>query len=345
MKAPKTIPRSVASDPPTNYHELVRRGLRHCQDLGGDLWTDYNEHDPGVTILEQLCYALTELSYRTDFEIPDILAAPPGGRQPEQTLYTGDRILTCNPVTACDYRKLLYDRIKGLKNAWLVPVTDHPLGIEGLYRILVETREEVEDPAEREAIAQNVKRLMRTVRNLGEDLDEVSILKPQPIRVEATIEIGPKVDPANVLAQVLFAIQNSLIPFPQVQLIDELFRTLPPDQIWNGPLLKHGALDQASLTQMKTAIRVEEIAHIILQVPGVKRVKHLRAGTPPAALSTDPIAIRADHVPRLDPPILHLQPGYAIDVELEGGFKAAVNSRAVWSKIHQLEADMRKNIA
>src|SRR5262249_34006412 len=166
-----------------------------------------------------------------------------------------------------------------------------------------------------------------------------------PIRVEATIEIGPNVDPANVLAQVLFAIQNSLIPFPQVQLIDELFRTMPPDQIWNGPLLKHGALDQASLVQLKSAIKVEEIAHIILQIPGVKRVKNLRAGTPPAALSTEPITIREDHVPRLDPPILNLQPSYPIDVELEGGFKCAVNSRGVWSKIHQLEANMRKNIA
>src|SRR5215475_13185813 len=105
MKAPITIPRSAASDTCTNYHELLRRGLRHCQELGGDLWTDYNEHDPGVTILEQLCFALTDLSYRTDFDVPDILATPPGVPQPQQALYTGDQALTCNPLTAIDYRK------------------------------------------------------------------------------------------------------------------------------------------------------------------------------------------------------------------------------------------------
>jgi hypothetical protein len=346
MKQPITIPRSGTLDTCTNYHELLGRGLAYCRELGGDLWTDFNEHDPGVTILEQLCYALTDLSYRTDFEIPDILAVPSGATQPEQPLYAGDRILTCNPLTSSDYRKLLYDRIKGLKNAWLVPVTDHPHGVEGLYRVLVETREEITEEPEIRKIQSAVRELMQTVRNLGEDVDEVSILKPQPVRVQATIEVGAKTDPANVLAQVLFAIQNSMIPFPQVQLVDELFREqVSPDQIWNGPLLNHGALDRQSLTPLKEMIQVEEIAHIILQVPGVKSVKNLVAGSPDGPLSCDPVAIRQGHVPRLDPPILCPQPFYTISVELEGGFKSVVNSRAVWSKIQELETGMRKNIA
>jgi len=366
MQQPKTIPRAGTLDTCTNYRELLNRGLDYCQHLGGDLWTDYNEHDPGVTILEQLCYALTDLSYRTNFDIADILAAAPGARQPEQPLYTGDRVLPCNALTAFDYRKLLYDRIRGLKNAWLVPVKDHHLGIAGLYRILVEVREEVTDESEMERIRQEVVEIMRQARNLAEDLHEVRILKPQPIRVEGTIEIDSKAEPANVLAQVLFAIQNSMIPFPQVQLVDELFRdAVPPDQIWNGPLLNHGALDYQSLMEFKKSVSVDEIAHIILQVPGVKRVKDMVAGSPPGELSRKPIAIREGHVPRLDPrraisgqspdqegplpggtpSILTPQHSYSINVELEGGFSSAVNSRAVWSKIQELEISMRKNIA
>ena len=31
------------------------------QELCGETWTDYNLHDPGVSILEQLCYGLTDL--------------------------------------------------------------------------------------------------------------------------------------------------------------------------------------------------------------------------------------------------------------------------------------------
>jgi len=353
IKSP-TIPRSGTLDTCTNYQELLHRGLKLCQEMGGDLWTDYNEHDPGVTILEQLCYALTDLSYRTDFEISDILAAPSGVRRPEQPLYTGDRILTTDPLTTADYRKLLYDRIRGLKNAWLLPITDHPLGIEGLYRVLVEIREELTSGAEAitvdnpevKRVLEETRQLMRTMRNLGEDVEEIQVLQPQPIRVEATIEIRAKAEPANVLARVLFAIQNSLIPFPQVQLVDELFREMPPDQIWNGPMLRHGALDRDSLADRKTTIQVEEIAHIILDVPGVKRVKHLKAGNTAGPISSDkPILIEKDRVPRLDPPILQPQSSYTINVELEGGFKCVVNPRAVWSKIQELETGMRKNIA
>lgn len=38
-------------------------------------WTDFNSHDPGVTILDVLFYALTDLIYRTGFDIQDILAS------------------------------------------------------------------------------------------------------------------------------------------------------------------------------------------------------------------------------------------------------------------------------
>ena len=31
--------------------------------LCGDQWSDFNSHDPGITILEQLCFALTELGF------------------------------------------------------------------------------------------------------------------------------------------------------------------------------------------------------------------------------------------------------------------------------------------
>ncbi|MBZ5522859.1 MAG: hypothetical protein LAP21_11530 [Acidobacteriia bacterium] len=345
MKKQTTIPRLGTPDICTNYQELLRRGLKHCQDLGGDLWTDYNQHDPGVTILQQLCFALTDLSYRTDFDIPDILAATPDRKVPEQPLYTGDRILTCSPLTDSDYRKFLYDRVKGLKNAWLVPVKDHPLGVEGLYEILVETREEVEKDEARN-IRMEVLQRMRGARNLGEDIEDVRILEPQKIRVEATIEVAPEVDPANVLAQVLFDIQNSLIPFPRVQLIDDLIREMPPDEIWNGPSLVHGALEQQSLIERKDSINVQEIAHIMLHVQGVKRVKHLKAGAPGELSSKiKTIQIREGHVPRLDPPILKPQPSYSIAIELEGGFKCQVDPRAVWAKIQELEASMRNNIS
>jgi hypothetical protein len=44
-----------------NFEALKRLGIDQLKVLAGKVWSNYNESDPGVTILEQLCYALTEL--------------------------------------------------------------------------------------------------------------------------------------------------------------------------------------------------------------------------------------------------------------------------------------------
>ena len=54
-----------------DFQKLKKEGIYLAQELSGDLWTDYNDHDPGVTILENQVYALTELSYKTSFPVED----------------------------------------------------------------------------------------------------------------------------------------------------------------------------------------------------------------------------------------------------------------------------------
>jgi hypothetical protein len=44
--------------------ELVRSAEKHIVSLSSELWTDYEIHDPGITIMELLCYAITDLEYR-----------------------------------------------------------------------------------------------------------------------------------------------------------------------------------------------------------------------------------------------------------------------------------------
>jgi hypothetical protein len=68
-KTPETILPYQELPKNMDYDFLRKEGIRYAQALSGNIWTDYNEHDPGVTILEQLCYALTELGYKTNFNI------------------------------------------------------------------------------------------------------------------------------------------------------------------------------------------------------------------------------------------------------------------------------------
>ncbi|MHA4739819.1 hypothetical protein [Dyadobacter sp. MSC1_007] len=110
-----TIPRKLVNPPSMDYGLLRREGLRHLERLGSSIWTDFNSHDPGVTMLEVLCYALTDLGYRTQLPAADLFVPADAKRKP---FFTAAEILPNAPVTALDFRKLLID-IDGIKNAWL----------------------------------------------------------------------------------------------------------------------------------------------------------------------------------------------------------------------------------
>jgi hypothetical protein len=123
-------------DPDSNsrFYEFLREeGIKHIQNLAGKIWTDYNAHDPGISILEVLSYAITELGYRADYPIKDILAkdASSSDSIDIKNFFTAREILPNAPVTINDYRKLLIDvAVKdpvnsesdpvGVKNAWIL---------------------------------------------------------------------------------------------------------------------------------------------------------------------------------------------------------------------------------
>lgn len=150
-----------------DYAFLREAGLKYIEQLGSTQWTDYNEHDPGITIMEALCYAITELGYRTDLSMADLLTGPDGTISKAQTLYTAKDILTQSPLNVDDYRKLMID-IVGVHNAWFMfddfylinnkpvaagevaiyadckkdsltyDVTPHPVYLSGLYNVLLD---------------------------------------------------------------------------------------------------------------------------------------------------------------------------------------------------------------
>src|SRR6476661_4789316 len=110
MNSPATIPKlSETETDSLSYTSLRKQGVDYIVALGNKFWTDFNIHDPGITILEALCYALTDLTYRTKFSTVDLLTLPPGSpNDPErQGFFSARTILTVNPWTPQDFRKLL----------------------------------------------------------------------------------------------------------------------------------------------------------------------------------------------------------------------------------------------
>jgi hypothetical protein len=105
-----------------SFEDLRQKGIAYLGDLTGKIWTDYNEHDPGITILEALCYAIIDLDYRLKLPVEDLFTTDPQ-KPAVPNFYTPAQILGCNPLTILDYRKLLMD-VEGVKNAWLEVATD-----------------------------------------------------------------------------------------------------------------------------------------------------------------------------------------------------------------------------
>ena len=58
-----SIPKNVATGYDLDYKFLRQKGQEYIEKLAGNIWTDYNEHDPGITILEMLSYAITDLGH------------------------------------------------------------------------------------------------------------------------------------------------------------------------------------------------------------------------------------------------------------------------------------------
>src|SRR5690606_25836958 len=121
--------------------------------------TDFNIHDPGITTLELLCYAITDLGYRSKYSIPDLLATSEDNvKNIQEHFLSAKQIFPNKAVTLNDFRKLLID-LEGVKNAWLQKKTKHsfanlslkqleytppvkglwtPVDVKGYYDVLIE---------------------------------------------------------------------------------------------------------------------------------------------------------------------------------------------------------------
>lgn len=104
-----TAPSSSPWHPSTDYDHLVALARRHLRELAGQLWTDHNSSDPGITLLEVLSFAIADLSYRTSFDIKDLLAAYQGTKTTPHDLATPDIALPNYPWTLQDLSKVLLD--------------------------------------------------------------------------------------------------------------------------------------------------------------------------------------------------------------------------------------------
>jgi uncharacterized protein len=310
-----TIPKIVSSQDDLDFQFLKKIGIEYIESLGGKLWTDYNEHDPGVTILEMLCYAITDLGNRIELPIENLLAKEDGSGFGNQ-FFSASEILPNRALTPLDYRKLFID-IDGVRNCWLskhkktvyVNCRSNELSYNpkafsdvnerflrqfdynGLYDLLVDfdipnfdkTKKDYKKKvaAFKASVESEIRKKYHANRNLCEDLIDISSVGVQPILVCANIELDRDVDEDWVQAKIYFEIQRYFAPSVHFYTLKEMiakgYRT---DEIFDGPLLDHGFIDTAELkkTTLRSQVRLSDIMNIISSIEGVKVIKDITIG-------------------------------------------------------------------
>ena len=259
--------------PGLDYYYLRAEGIRFIQELTGSFWTDFNEHDPGVTILEQLCFALTDLSYRTDFDIQDHFY---NKNKHDFTFLKPNEIFPCNALTINDYRKLIFDSVFELNNVWILPLSANVSSMNGLYKVLLDVNDTTQDDEAKEQVIQKVKDVYWNNRNICEDIEEITILKHVPVSFHANIEIDGKRNGESVLAQIYFKLNEYLSPEIRFYSLEELVNMgYKTDEIFNGPLLKHGFIRTEELHPKPSRILISDLIKIIMQIEGIVSVKNL----------------------------------------------------------------------
>lgn len=115
------IDRNNILPPAQDFNLLREEGIEHLAKLTSRRWTDFNTSDPGITLLEAMCYSITEMAYRTGFGIGDLIVPKNQADVNWKCIfYTAKELLHNSAITINDYRKLLLD-VKGVRNVWIEP--------------------------------------------------------------------------------------------------------------------------------------------------------------------------------------------------------------------------------
>lgn len=272
------IKRQLSDPDGLDFDGLRRKGIDLLQSLSGKKWTDYNQHDPGVTLLELLCYGLTDLVYRTDFDVADFLTDASGEIDFEaQALFPPQEIFPNQPVTDIDFCKLIYDRLPEVDDVWINAGTTDGRP-NGLFSVFVKPRESLFHAREvgDDALRQSVLALLSQNRNLGRDVEQVRIVASKPYMLAGEIEIDDSRPAAEIYADLYFQCAKMISSGGRMVRFEEARANgMDWEDLLEGPLTGHGYIEDGHFALPNYEIDAIKLIALARHVPGVKQVRKL----------------------------------------------------------------------
>jgi hypothetical protein len=262
-----------------DFKSLKAEGLAYIQKHSSTEWSNLNPSDPGVTILEQLCYAFTELGYCGNFSMQDILTQKNGDLTVDNQFYLPQNILTTSPVTIEDYTKFIIDQIPCVKNVIIKPIPVSFSFMNGLYQTYILLDSKYNDPIVTDSSETSEDRekevfyLLNSCRNLGELFLIPQILSPKTYKISGNLKLESGYDLNTILPEMIQTISNYIFPdvtqtgYDKLKVAGEM-----TNEIFNGPTLKNGWISSESIQPKKDTIQPFEITKLIQGIEGVQSI-------------------------------------------------------------------------
>lgn len=260
------------------YDDLVSEGIEWIQKFSGDQWTDYNYHDPGITILEQFCFAITDLGYKCNFSIEDILMIGVDNFdfKKNNLFYPPDEVFRSSPSTINDLRKLIIDSVDDVNNVWVDLFSNSDINLKGLFSLKLQLVDNL-SIKEIEKIITQTKKIVMQNRTLCSDLVDITILEKKTIGFSADIIIDSFYVAEEILAKIMFNIENKLnekVKFVGYEYFDD--NIVNKAEVLSGVKTNNGIILDKNLKDKTNQIFVSEIFEIINKVEGVNKVKNFQ---------------------------------------------------------------------
>ena len=276
MSLPKELNTEKYSSKSQRFEELLEEGIFHIQNFSGDNWTDYNYHDPGITILEQICYAITDLGYKSNFPVEDLLMVGVDNYDFEKKnlFIPADKIFSSNPTTLNDFRRLIIDSVDNVNNVWFEVVKNNNSNIYGLFNVKVQLSDNTDAESAKKAI-EKIQIKIDENRALCSDLNEIVILKKDTISIRADIEIDSFYVGEEILAKVFTLIEkrlNDKVKFIGLEHFENL--NVGVEEIFQGVRTSKGIILENNLKDKTNQVYVSEIIEIIRNIEGIINLKN-----------------------------------------------------------------------
>jgi hypothetical protein len=248
-----------------DFNVIKNRGLEYIQQHTGLDWTNLNPADPGITIWDQVCYALTELGYCSDFPIEDILTDINGRLHTDNQFILPDQALTTAPITINDYRKYLIDGIDCVINADLIPDATYTNCELDVYHVYLLT----ECFHKNKNICKAAFYYLNKNRNINQLFLMPVILTPVKYLLSGTIEIADNTHLEDLLAAFQKTVQEYIFPSVKAKGYNQVTQSdVDIDEVFNGPLLQNGWIPTGILGQKKQRPTALDISYVLKKVPG-----------------------------------------------------------------------------